>query len=77
VGLQNLADLQNLAERTAQAISLTGTNILIQLCLALAQHMKEGCIFVPGNVAIADLDSRADRFILSTGSYKFLPASCR
>jgi hypothetical protein len=34
-------------------------------------------IFVPGNVAIADLDSRADRFILSTGSYQFLPASCR
>jgi hypothetical protein len=34
-------------------------------------------IFVPGNVDIADLDSRADRFILSTASYSFLPASCR
>jgi hypothetical protein len=27
-------------------------------------------IFVPGNVDIADLDSRADRFILSTSSYR-------
>ncbi len=34
-------------------------------------------IFVPGNVNIADLDRRADRFILSTSSYSFLPASCR
>jgi hypothetical protein len=34
-------------------------------------------IFVPGNVDIADLDSRADRFILSTGSFSFLPRSCR
>jgi hypothetical protein len=34
-------------------------------------------IFVPGNVDMADLDRRADRFILSTGSYSFLPTSCR
>jgi hypothetical protein len=34
-------------------------------------------IFVPGNVNVSDLDSRADRFILSTSSYSFLPASCR
>jgi hypothetical protein len=34
-------------------------------------------IFIPGNVNITDLDSRADRFILSTGSYSFLPSSCR
>jgi hypothetical protein len=34
-------------------------------------------LFVPGNVDIADLDSRADRFILSTSSYSFLPSSCR
>ncbi len=34
-------------------------------------------IFVPGNVDIADLDSRAYRFILSTGSFSFLPKSCR
>ncbi len=34
-------------------------------------------IFLPGDVDIADLDSRADRFILSTGSYSFLPTTCR
>ncbi len=34
-------------------------------------------IFVPGNVSISYLDSRADRFILSTSSFQFLPARCR
>jgi hypothetical protein len=34
-------------------------------------------VFVPGNVNITDLDSRANRFVLSTGSFSFLPTSCR